>query len=113
MHPNATGLLSFIMSMPHASNPLTPPQEPEARSGSFTIVAIKAGLPTELQHVTGDALTKQQLESLQPGKTVDDWPLLGVMLRELPKRNESTEKAPEKYLSEWQAAGPRPRRSGG
>lgn len=76
-------------------------------------MAIKDDLPTELQHVTGDALTKQQLESLQPGKTVDNWPLLGVMLRELPKRQQPTEKAPEQYLSEWQAAGPKGRRSAG
>jgi hypothetical protein len=107
-------LTHIIVLMPHTSAPLTPPQELGASCGSFTIVAVKEGLNTDvspqLQHVTGDDLTKQQLESLQTGKTVDNWPLLGVMLRELPKRNETTEKTPEQYISELQAARHRSRR---
>jgi hypothetical protein len=86
-------------------------QEADASSGSFTVVAVKDGLPTDLQHVTGAPLTKQQLEALQPGKTVDGWPLLGVMMRELPTRREKSEKTPDEYISQMQAVRHRSRRT--
>lgn len=58
---------------------------PSASIGSFVIDAVKPGLTTTsgLMHVHGEMLNaKKHGNLLSSGKSLDGWPLSGVMFRE-------------------------------